>query len=171
MAITPYVLYEDAGAAIAWLAKAFGFRKSGPPMKGPDGRVWHADLELGEHAILLGGPGGSYRSPKRSGAATVLMYVDVDDAAKCYRRAVKAGAKVIEEPTDTAYGARRFGVEDPEGPPLVFRAAARGRETPQEDPPEEDRPQEGQPQERQPQARDSQEKVTPLALARGEPRR
>ena len=45
----------------------------------------------------------------------MLVYVDVDDAAKCYRRAVKAGAKVLEEPTDTAYGARRFAVEDPEG--------------------------------------------------------
>jgi uncharacterized glyoxalase superfamily protein PhnB len=32
-----------------------------------------------------------------------------------FDRAVKAGAIVIENPTDQPYGDRRYGVEDPEG--------------------------------------------------------
>jgi PhnB protein len=115
MGITPYLLYEDAGAALTWLAKAFGFRQGSRPMKGPDGKVSHADMRLGEHAIMLGGPAGSYMNPKRLGGATVLLYVDIDDVEKLFRRAVKAGATVVEEPKNTEYGARRCGVDDPEG--------------------------------------------------------
>ena len=33
MAITPYLLYQDAGAALTWLAKAFGLRKTGRAFK------------------------------------------------------------------------------------------------------------------------------------------
>ncbi len=46
MAITPYLLYRDAGAAVDWLAKAFGLRKTGDVFKGEDGRVNHASLTL-----------------------------------------------------------------------------------------------------------------------------
>lgn len=38
MAITPYLLYEEVGGALKWLSKAFGFRKYGAPMSGPDGK-------------------------------------------------------------------------------------------------------------------------------------
>jgi uncharacterized glyoxalase superfamily protein PhnB len=115
MAITPYLLYEDAGAAVAWLKKAFGFRTVRQPMKDAQGEVRHADLLLGEHVVMLGAPAGEYKNPLRLGQWTQLVYVDVGNVARAYARAVEAGAKVIEEPTDTPYGARRFGVEDPEG--------------------------------------------------------
>ncbi|MBI2221719.1 MAG: hypothetical protein HYU53_10995 [Acidobacteria bacterium] len=36
MAITPYLYYEDAGNALKFLAKAFGFRRSGAQTKGAD---------------------------------------------------------------------------------------------------------------------------------------
>jgi uncharacterized glyoxalase superfamily protein PhnB len=120
MAITPYLLYEDAGAAIAWLEKAFGFEPVGPPLTDASGRVRHADLALGAHALMLGAPAGDYKSPLRLGQSTQLLYIDTDDVAASYRRAVDAGAKVVEEPTDTPYGARRFGVEDPEGHRFYF---------------------------------------------------
>jgi len=45
MAITPYLYYEDVGAALRFLAKAFGFRKDGTPMKGPDGKTSTAPVE------------------------------------------------------------------------------------------------------------------------------
>jgi PhnB protein len=113
--ITPYLLYEDAGAAIGWLKKAFGTRAIGRPMKDGDGIVRHAGLALGEDALMLGGPAAGYRNPKSSGGATVLVHIDVADVQKVFDRAVKAGAKVIESPQPTPYGALRCALEDPEG--------------------------------------------------------
>jgi PhnB protein len=115
VAITPYLLYEDAGAAVSWLTKAFGVRMLRQPMTGPDGRVAHADLTFGDSAFMLGGPAAGYKNPKRLGQPTLLLYVDVPDVEKVFQRAVNAGAKVVESPTDTPYGARRCAVEDPEG--------------------------------------------------------
>jgi len=115
MAITPYLLYQDAGAALAWLAKAFGLRKTGQALKDANGRVTHAEMALGNAVLLLGSPGPDFKNPKVLGHATQNLYVDVDNVDKHYARAAKAGAKIIEAPQDTSYGARRYGAEDPEG--------------------------------------------------------
>jgi PhnB protein len=109
------LLYQDAGAAVTWLERAFGLRRTGDLYKGEDGRVTHASLTLGEAQVMLGSPGPDFKNPKIVGHATQNVYVDVDDVAKHYARAVRAGATIIEEPKDTPYGARRYGADDPEG--------------------------------------------------------
>lgn len=55
-------------------------------------------------------PGDVEREPF---PAFLHVYVDAADAA--FRRAVAAGAQVIEEPVDTPYGDRRAMVRDPFG--------------------------------------------------------
>lgn len=134
MTITPYLLYEDVGGALTWLAKAFGFRKYGTQMKQPDGTITHAAMRLGGAFVMMGDPGPKYRNPKRLGRVTQHLYVTVNRVDARFRRAVKAGAQVLEEPADTPYGHRRFGVADPEGHQWYFaeeikrtrRAARRG---------------------------------------------
>lgn len=120
MAITPYLLYEDVGAALEFLSKAFGFRKFGETFAGPDGKLNHAAMKFGEHAIMMGCPGAGFRNPRHLGHATQMLYIDTDNVDKRFERARKAGATVIEEPADTFYGARRFGVADPEGHQWYF---------------------------------------------------
>jgi uncharacterized glyoxalase superfamily protein PhnB len=120
MAITPYLYYEDVGGAVKFLAKAFGFEKHGPEMKGADGKINHASMKLGDDMIMMGHPGAAYRNPKQLGQATQSLYVNVDNVDKHYARARKAGAKIIEEPADTAYGHRRYGAEDLEGHQWYF---------------------------------------------------
>lgn len=120
MAITPYLLYEDVGEALKFLAKAFGFRKYGAPMIGPDGKVTHAAMKLGDDLVMMGYPGPEYKNPKRLRQATQSLYVNVDDVDKHFKRARKAGAKILEEPKDTPYGHRRYGAEDPEGHQWYF---------------------------------------------------
>lgn len=115
MSITPYLLYEDVGGALKFLAKAFGFRKQGAAMRGPDGKVNHASMQLGNDVIMMGCPGAGYRNPKRLGQATQSLYVNVADVDKHFNRALKAGATILEEPADTFYGHRRYGAADPEG--------------------------------------------------------
>ncbi len=120
MAITPYLLYEDVGAALEWLSKAFGFRKFGAPMTRPDGKINHAAMKLGDDLIMMGYPGPRYKNPKRLGHSTQSLYINIDDVDKHFARAKKAGAKMLARPANTAYGARRYGAEDPEGHQWYF---------------------------------------------------
>ena len=113
--IVPYLLYEDVDGALKWLSKAFGFRKYGAPMKGPDGKINHAAMKLGDGVIMMGCPGPTYKNPKRLGQVTQNLLVIVDDVDKHFQRARKAGAKILEEPADQFYGQRRYGAADPEG--------------------------------------------------------
>ena len=113
--IIPYLLYEDLGAGLDWLARAFGFREI-LRHAGPDGKPVHAEMELGTGGrILMGHPGADYRNPKHIGHRTHNLYVYVEDVDRLYENAVRAGAVVVEKPADQPYGERRCGVDDPEG--------------------------------------------------------
>ena len=119
MAITAYLLYKDVEGALTWLEKAFGLREV-ERMDGPDGKVGHGAMKLGKDLVMMGCPGPKYKNPKQLGQATQSLYVNVDDVEKHFKRAKKAGAKILEEPTDTFYGHRRYGAEDPEGHQWYF---------------------------------------------------
>ena len=112
--ITPYLLYEDVGAALTFLSRAFGFREH-LRLTGPQGYVNHAEMRLGDGVIFLGDPGDEYRNPKRLGQETVDLYVLVDDVDGHYERAKAAGADIFAEPEDQPYGDRRYGAVDQEG--------------------------------------------------------
>jgi len=118
--ITPYLYYEDVRAALTFLSKAFGFKKFGRPMSGPGGKIQHAAMKLGDAMVMMGYPGPQYKNPKHLGEATQSLYVNVDDVDKHCARARRAGAKIIEEPAETFYGARRYGAVDPEGHQWFF---------------------------------------------------
>jgi PhnB protein len=120
MAITPYLYYEDVAGALKFLSRAFGFRKYGAPMSGPDGKLNHAAMKLGDDLIMMGYPGSKYKNPKRLGQATQSLYINVDDIDKRFERARKAGATILEKPEDKFYGHRRYGAEDPEGHQWYF---------------------------------------------------
>ncbi len=112
--ISPYLLYEDASAAVDWLTAAFGFRER-MRMPGPDGKVAHAELELAGGVVLLGHPGPDYRSPRDHGHVCQLVHVYVDDVDAHFAHARSAGAKILSEPEDRYYGDRIYAAEDPEG--------------------------------------------------------
>ncbi len=120
MAITPYLLYEDVGRALKFLARAFGFRKCGAQMSGSDGKINHASMQLDGDLIMMGCPGSNYQNPKRLGHVTQNLYINVEDVDKHFECARKAGATILEKPADTAYGHRRYGAEDPEGHQWYF---------------------------------------------------
>lgn len=102
--VTPYLLYEDAGAALDWLAKAFGFREK-ERVEGPGGAVAHAEMDVGDgSSVFLGAPGGDYRSLKQVGR-TSLVCVYVEDVDAHHARAAAAGAEIAEAPSDQPYGA------------------------------------------------------------------
>ena len=127
MAITPYLYYEDVAAARRFLSRAFGFRNFGATMTGKDGKLAHAAMKLGNDVVMMGYPGPKYRNPRKLGQTTQTLYINVDDVDQHYARAVKAGARIIDEPKDAKYGDRRYGAEDPEGHHWYFAETTKRR--------------------------------------------
>ena len=126
MSITPYLYYEDVDRTLSFLAKAFGSRKCGVSMRGPDGKTSHASMKLGDAIVMMGRPGGGYRNPKRLGQATQGLYVHVKAVDRHFTRARIAGAKILEKPNNTEYGHRRYGATDPEGHEWYFAQVLSG---------------------------------------------
>jgi PhnB protein len=128
--VTPYLLYEDAPAAVSFLTDAFGFREI-ERMTGVGGGM-HVELEVAADGarIYLGSPGGDYRGPATVGR-TSLLYVLVDDVDGHYERAKAAGATIVEELTDLPYGDRRYGCSDPQGHEWTFAAPIAAEPIPQ----------------------------------------
>ena len=89
-------------------------------MSGPDGKLNHAAMKIGDDLIMMGYPGPKYKNPKRLGQSTQELYINVDDVDKHFERAKKAGATILEEPQATFYGHRRYGAADPEGHEWYF---------------------------------------------------
>jgi uncharacterized glyoxalase superfamily protein PhnB len=112
--IVPYLLYEDAEAALDFLSRAFGFQEV-LRYTGEQGYVNHAEMRIGDGVIYLGDPGDDYRNPKQLGQETVGIYVVVDDVDAHCERARAAGAEITREPTDEEYGDRMYHARDLEG--------------------------------------------------------
>lgn len=123
--------YENCAAALAWLARAFGFRER-TRIPESDGRIGHAEMETDQGVIMLASGPTGYESPatrckryertRESLTAPwvidgVLVYVDQVDA-HC-ERARKAGAKILSSPEDAPYG-RLYRAEDLEGHRWMF---------------------------------------------------
>jgi len=112
--ISPYLNYEDTGAMLEWLVRAFGLTERHRQC-GPDGGVVHAEMALEDGVVMLGSPGGGFRNPKHLGQVTQSLYIYLDDVDAHCARARAAGAEIIEEPAEQPYGDRRYGACDPEG--------------------------------------------------------
>ena len=112
--VTPYLLYEDGFAAIEFLTRAFGLVER-VSFKDDNGNLGHAELTFEGETIMLGAPGGDFKSPAKSGGSPVLIHLYVDDVDKHHEVAVEAGAKITRELADQPYGDRSYQAEDPEG--------------------------------------------------------
>jgi uncharacterized glyoxalase superfamily protein PhnB len=116
--VTPYLLYEDAVAAVAFLTEAFGFRELDRATGAAGGM--HVELEAPSGGrVYLGQPPNGFQNPSRVGA-TSQIFVIVEDVDAHHERAVAVGATVMEPVTDTPSGHRRYGCSDPQGHQWYF---------------------------------------------------
>jgi uncharacterized glyoxalase superfamily protein PhnB len=117
--VIPYLLYEDAAAALTWLTSAFGFVET---LRVPDadGRVTHAELRAGDGVVMLGQPSEGYRSPNATGHRSQYVMVTVDDVDAHCARAQSVGAAIVSPPEDQPYGDRMYAVDDLEGQRWFF---------------------------------------------------
>jgi len=115
--ITPYLAVSDARAAIAWYQDIFGGVLASEPIVMPDGRVGHAELQIGDAVIMMSDEHGEIDvlGPTSRGGTTVSFVIDVPDVDRTYTRAVAAGATPERPPSDQFYGARSGWLSDPWG--------------------------------------------------------
>ena len=114
--VTPY-LYVDGGSdAIAFYSNVFG-AKERMRMGGPDGKIGHAELQLGQGLIMLAdrNPEMGIRDPKEIGGTPVTISVYVEDVDSVFDAAIEAGATELRAVEHQFYGDRSGQFEDPFG--------------------------------------------------------
>jgi PhnB protein len=115
--LTPYFTVRNAERAIEFYKKAFGATERGV-MKGPDGKVMHAELMIGDSIVMLADefPEFGSLSPESSGGGSSMgLHIYLDNVDQAFERAVKAGAQVEMPVMDQFWGDRYGKLKDPFG--------------------------------------------------------
>jgi PhnB protein len=114
--VTPYLIVDGAARALDWYAKAFGARET-MRLSGPDGRVGHAEIEIGDSRIMLADetPEHDAKAPGAFGGSPVSLHLYVPDVDVTMAKAVAIGAEVKSKPENKFYGDRMGSLCDPFG--------------------------------------------------------
>jgi uncharacterized glyoxalase superfamily protein PhnB len=114
--LTPYMTVRDAARAVDFYKQAFGAVEKGV-MKGPDGKILHAELRIGDSLFMLADefPQFGSLSPQSIGGSGMGLHIYVDDVDSAFDRAVKAGANVEMPVADMFWGDRYGKLVDPFG--------------------------------------------------------
>jgi PhnB protein len=119
MAITecfPYLRVSDGRAAMAFYGEVFGARELFKLVDPADGRIGHAELELGPGMVLMVSdayPEMGIEAP--TGNTGMSLHLHVDDCDALIARAVAAGATLLRPAQDQFYGERSGSFRDPFG--------------------------------------------------------
>lgn len=113
--LTPYLAVPDAAAALDFYVDVFGAVRRGEPIVMPDGRIGHAEIDLGDSVVMLAEefPELGLRAPA-PGAVSVSLRLEVADPDAVVARAVARGAHLERPVTESPYG-RGGVVVDPAG--------------------------------------------------------
>jgi PhnB protein len=106
--VTPYLHTRGARKLIAFLENAFG-GTTAHITEMPDGGVANAAVRIGDSLIELGEAHGE------SQPMPCAIHLFVADADAVYERALRAGATLVNPPSDKPYGEREAWVADPFG--------------------------------------------------------
>jgi PhnB protein len=115
--VTPYIIVDDASAAIDFYTRAFG---ASEVFRMPMGdKIGHAEIKIGDSHIMLADefPERDIRGPKARGGTASSLMIYVDDVDTVFKRALDAGAAVDGdmEVKDQFYGDRSGTLVDPFG--------------------------------------------------------
>jgi PhnB protein len=116
--VTPQLTLDNAAQSIDWYKKALGAQEVARAV-GPDGKVMHAEIRIGNSLIMMNDAMGGAKGPRAIGGCPVSLWVYVEDCDALFNRAVAAGAKVAPGPmgalADQFWGDRTGSLIDPEG--------------------------------------------------------
>ena len=114
--VTPHLVCNGAADAITFYKQAFGAVELGR-LPGPQGKLMHAMLRIGDSAVMLVDEFPDYGSfgPKSLKGSPVTIHLYVEDVNAAAQRAVAAGAKITMPVKDMFWGDRYGQLEDPFG--------------------------------------------------------
>jgi uncharacterized glyoxalase superfamily protein PhnB len=114
--VTPSLMVGGAAKAIDFYKKALGAEEL-MRFPGPDGRIMHAEIRIGDSVIMLGDemPEQGAKGPKSFGGTPVTFFIYGENVDAAWKRAVDAGAKPIMPLADQFWGDRAGCIEDPFG--------------------------------------------------------
>lgn len=122
-AVLPHITYRNVAAASDWLAAVFGFTEH--YRYGAPGAPSGAQMYLGDAWLMLDEGHTSRMTPAELGYGTQSLTVFVPDVDAHYERAKLAGAVIVEDLHETAYGERQYGARDLDGHHWLFATHAR----------------------------------------------
>ncbi len=132
--VTPQLILDNCAEAIDWYKKGLGAEETGRAV-GPDGKIMHAELRIGNSRIMVNDAMMGAKGPKAMGGSPISLWIYVEDADSLFNRAVAAGGQVPPGPmgamADQFWGDRCGTFVDPAG--LRWTIATRKEDlTPQE---------------------------------------
>ncbi len=130
--VTPYLICGGASDAIEFYTSVLG-AKERMRMGGPDGKVGHAELEIGNSVVMLADEHSDMGAvgPKTVGGTPVSLHVYVEDVDSAFQQALDAGATERQALENKFYGDRSGSFEDPFG--HVWHVASHVEDVPPEE--------------------------------------
>ena len=128
--VTPYLIVDDAKAAIDFYARAFGAEEK---FRLPMGeKIGHAEIKIGDSFIMLADefPDMGHLGPKSRGGPTCSLMLYVEDVDTAFPKAIAAGATEQRPVEDQFWGDRMGTLADPFG--HQWSLATQVREVPPE---------------------------------------
>lgn len=113
---TPYLTLQNASEAIDFYKRAFGAKEL-CRMLGPDGKIMHAEITIGDSHIMLTDESSASetKSPQTLKGTASALFLYVDDVDAAFKQALKAGAKQAQPLQDMFWGDRFGKLTDPFG--------------------------------------------------------
>ena len=115
--VTPHLILDNAAQAIEWYKKGLGAEEVARHV-GPDGKIMHAEIRIGDSLIMLNDPMGGGKGPKAIGGSPASLWLYVEDCDALYKRAVAAGGQAfgpMGQMADQFWGDRCGTITDPHG--------------------------------------------------------
>lgn len=116
--VTPQLTLDNAVEAIEWYKKALGAQEKGRAV-GPDGKIMHAELQIGNSRIMLNDAMMGGKGPKTLGGSPASLWIYVEDCDSLFNRAIGAGGNIamggMGQLTDQFWGDRSGTFDDPFG--------------------------------------------------------
>jgi PhnB protein len=114
--LNPYLAVDDAASAIDYYKQAFGAKEK-VIMSGPDGKIGHAELEIGDSIVMLADPNpqSATKSPSELGGSTGGLMLYTEDVDATVQKAVEKGATIVMQVEDMFWGDRFGTITDPFG--------------------------------------------------------
>ena len=116
--VTAHLTLDNCAQAIDWYKQGLGAEEVSRAV-GPDGKILHADLKIGDSHIMMNDAMMGGKGPKAIGGSPASLWLYVPDCDTLFNRAVAAGAQIygggMGQMQDQFWGDRSGSIVDPHG--------------------------------------------------------